>query len=129
MIETLDRVELNRIVKKVIGCAYAVGKVLKYGYLEKVYENAMTYEIGQAGLKVQQQKSIQVKYKGVVVGEYTPDLLVENSVLVELKTTKAIDDAHIAQCLNYLTAMDLRICLLINFSQSRVEFKRLVYRF
>jgi GxxExxY protein len=70
-----------------------------------------------------------VKYKGIVAGEYIADLLVENQILVELKTAKAIEDSHIAQCLNYLTATDLRLCLLINFGESKIEFKRLVYRF
>jgi GxxExxY protein len=124
-----QRTELNRIAKMVIGCAYEVGKHLKYGYLEKVYENALSYEIGKTGLKVEQQKNIIIKYKDTVVGNYVADLLIENSLLIELKTAKAIDQTHIAQCLNYLTATDLRICLLINFGESKIEFKRLVHKF
>lgn len=126
---TKSRFELNRIARTTIGCAYEVGKHLKYGYLEKVYENALAYEIRKAGLKVQQQQNIKVKYKDIVAGDYVADLLVEDCVLVELKTSKGIEDANIAQSLNYLTATDLRICLLINFGEKKIEFKRLVHRF
>lgn len=129
MSESESRVESNRITKKVIGCAYEVGKKLKYGYLEKVYENALALEMREIGLQVEQQKSIHVSYKGKIVGEYVGDLLVENRVLVELKTAKAIEDAHVAQCLNYLTATGLKICLLINFGEKGVEVKRLVQGF
>ncbi len=129
MLTGTERTQLNLFAKRVIDCAYEVGKHLKYGYLEKVYENALGYEISKTGLKVEQQKSILVKYKEAVVGNYTADLLVENRLLVELKTAKGIEDAHIAQCLNYLTATDLRICLLINFGERKIEFKRLVHQF
>ena len=129
MFENSSHLELNHISKKVIGCAYAVGKVLKYGYLEKVYENALAYEINKAGLKVQQQAPIVVKYKEMIAGEYVADLLVEDCFLIELKTAKAIDDTHIAQCLNYLTATGLKICLLINFGEHKIEIKRLVNNF
>lgn len=129
MDQTKSRFELNRIARIIIGCAYEVGKHLKYGYLEKVYENALAYEIRKAGLKVRQQQSIKVNYKEIVAGDYVADLLAEECVLVELKTSKGIEDAHIAQSLNYLTATDLRICLLINFGEKKIEFKRLVHRF
>lgn len=119
VVETITRLELNKIARKVIGCAFEVGKHLKYGYLEKVYENALVYEIQKAGLKVDQQKSISVKYKDIVAGQYAADLLVESNVLIELKTAKCIDDSHVAQCLNYLTATDLRICILINFGEKK----------
>ena len=127
--EAKDRTELNRIAKQIVGCAHAVGKVLKYGYLEKVYERALVYEIQKSGLKVDQQYGISVGYKDIVVGEYMADLLVEGCVLVELKTAKTFEDSHVAQCLNYLTATDLRICLLINFGEKAIEFKRLVNKF
>ncbi len=65
-----------------------------------------------------------VRYKGVIIGEYTADLRVERSVLVELKVVRALDDVHRAQCLNYLEATGLRVCLLLNFAEPRVEMKR-----
>ena len=120
-----DRV--NEITEKIIGCAYAVGNVLGCGFLEKVYENALAFEIRKAGLAVRQQHSIQVRYEGEVVGDFAADLLVEGVVLVELKVAKVLDDAHFAQCLNYLKATGLQVCLLINFGRPKVEVKRLVH--
>jgi GxxExxY protein len=118
--------QINRITEKIIGCAYKVSNELGCGFLEKVYENALAYEVGKLTLKVQQQQDIDVFYDGIKVGHYEADLLVEEIVLVELKTVKYLDDVHKAQCLNYLKATGLKICLLINFGNPRVEVKRLV---
>ena len=73
---------------------------------------------------MRQKHGITVRYKGVTIGEYTADLLVEGSVLVELKAVRALDDIHRAQCLNYLKATGLRVCLLLNFARPRLEMKR-----
>lgn len=78
------------------------------------------------GLKAEQQKQIKVFYDNFEVGFYESDLLLENTVLVELKTVKNLDDNHKAQCLNYLKATGLKICLLMNFGNPRVEVKRLI---
>src|SRR5262249_27483346 len=99
------------------------------GFLEKVYENALTHEVRKSGLVVTQQSPITVLYDGVVVGDYVADLLVEESVIVELKTVKSFDDVHAAQCLNYLKATGIRVCLLINFGCPRIQVKRLVHAF
>jgi GxxExxY protein len=123
------RSELNGITETIIGCAYTVGKTLYPGYLEKVYENALAHELRKAGLKAEQQIPISVMYDGIVVGEFIADLLVEDAVMVELKAAKRLDDAHAAQCLNYLVATRLTVGLLINFGNSRVEVKRLVNDF
>jgi GxxExxY protein len=120
------RSDLDRITEKIIGCAYTVGNTLGCGFLEKIYENALTLELRKAGLITAQQHGIQVRYDGIVVGEYVADLLVEGIVLVELKAVKALDDIHAAQCLNYLKATGIQICLLINFGRPRVEVKRLI---
>jgi GxxExxY protein len=80
-------------------------------------------------LRVQSQVPVQVKYDNVVVGEYVCDLLVQDSVVVELKAVKALDDVHMAQCLNYLKATGLKVCLLINFGKKKVEFRRIVNHF
>jgi GxxExxY protein len=122
----IHRSDLDRITEKIIGCAYTVGNTLGCGFLEKIYENALTLELRKAGLKTAQQHGIQVRYDGIVVGEYVADLLVEGIVLVELKAVKALDDIHAAQCLNYLKATGIQICLLINFGRPRVEVKRLI---
>ena len=122
-----DIQDLNPITEKIIGCAYTVSNTLGAGFLEKVYENALAHELRKAGLKVEQQRPIQVIYDGVAVGEYFADLIVEDCVLVELKASKALDEAHKLQCINYLKATGRRVCLLLNFGTSRVEIKRLVF--
>jgi GxxExxY protein len=120
-----DEHRLNATSETIIGCAFTVANTLGQGYLEKVYENALAHEIRLAGLEVEQQKGLAVHYKGVVVGEYCTDLVVAGCVLVELKAAKALDDAHVAQCLNYLTATGLPLCLLLNFGEPKVKVKRL----
>ena len=79
---------------------------------------------GRRGLCAEQQQPIQVVYDGTVVGDYLADIVVEDLVIVELKAVKAFDEVHFAQCINYLNATGMKICLLINFGQSRIEIKR-----
>ena len=119
--------EINQITEKIIGCAYKVSNALGSGFLEKVYENAFAYELKKSGLKVLQQAPIKVKYESIVVGDYIADILVEDCVLVEIKVVKQIDESHMAQCMNYLKATGINICLLFNFATRRLEFKRIVY--
>jgi GxxExxY protein len=114
------------VSKRIIGCAFVVANTLGAGFLEKVYENALTHELRKVGLAVEQQYNIAIEYDGVTVGEYTADLLVEHSVIVELKAAKALDEVHYAPCLNYLKATGLRLCLLFNFGKLRLEIKRFV---
>ena len=120
------RKQLNELAEKVIGCAFTVANTLGTGFLEKVYENALAHDLRKADLKTAQQHGIAVYYDGVVVGDYCADLLVDDSLLVELKAVKALDEIHMAQCLNYLRATGLPICLLVNFYRPKVEIKRLV---
>jgi len=91
-----------------------------------LYENALVHELRKSGLAVSQQHPMVVRYDGVVVGDYAVDLLVEDTVLVELKVARAIDDIHRAQCMNHLKATGLRLCLLLNFGTPRLEIKRVV---
>ncbi len=121
-----DRLMNEEITEKIIGCAYTVANTLGAGFLEKVYENALAHEIRKTGLDVKQQSPITVYYDGVVVGEYVADLVVENEVIVELKSAKSLDNVHMAQCLNYLKATGRKVCLLINFGSPRIELKRIV---
>ena len=118
--------EINQITEKIIGCAYNVSNTLGAGFLEKVYENALAHELRKLDLNVRQQYPIKVLYDGLVVGEYFADLQIEDRVLVELKTVKQLDNIHMAQCMNYLKATDLSICLLINFGKPKVEVKRVI---
>jgi len=117
----------DALTEKIIGCAYTVLNTLGCGFLEKVYENALAHEMRKAGLAVQQQVVITVRYDGVVVGDYAADVIVEGKVLVELKAVKAFDDVHLAQCLNYLKATGLDTCLLLNFGGTRLGIKRISF--
>jgi GxxExxY protein len=94
--------------------------------LRKFYKNALVHALRKSGLAVSQQHPVVVRYNGIVVGEYAVDLLVEDIVLIELKIAKAIDEIHRAQCLNYLKATGLHLCLLLNFGEPRLEIKRIV---
>ena len=118
--------EDDRLTSRIIGCAYRVANELGSGFLEKVYENALAHELRKAGFKVVQQHGIEVHYDGVKVGDYVADLLVDGYVLVELKACKDLDDVHLAQCLNYLKATGLKVCLLMNFGRPKVQIRRLM---
>jgi GxxExxY protein len=118
--------DLNEISRRVIGCAFAVSMALGAGFLEKVYENALAHELRKSGLRVEQQRPIDIWYDGILVGQYVADLVVEGVLLVEMKVVKAIDNIHLAQCLNYLKATGYRLCLLLNFANTKVEVKRIV---
>ncbi len=124
-----DNQRLNEISGKVIGAAMKVSNTLGSGFLEKVYENALAHELRKSGLEVKQQHAMTVLYDGAVVGDYAADLHVEELVLVELKAVKALDEVHMAQCMNYLKATGLRLCLLLNFGQPQLQVKRIVRQF
>jgi GxxExxY protein len=121
-----NEIKLNELSEKIIGAAFEVSNILGVGFLEKVYENALNIELELRGLQAQQQAPLKVYYKDELVGDYFADILVENEIIVELKTVKEFDDIHIAQCLNYLKITGLKLCLLINFSKPRVDIKRIV---
>jgi GxxExxY protein len=120
-----DERRWNEITQAIIGSSYAVSNALGCGFLEKVYENSLAFELRQAGFEVLQQQGVNVHYRGIVVGEYVTDLLVEKTIIVELKAVRAVDDIHVAQCLNYLKATGYPICLLLNFGLPQVTIKRL----
>src|SRR4051812_19526365 len=106
---------MNELTENVIGCAYLVSNTLGCGFLEKVYENALTVELRKSGLSVVQQQPMNVLYDGLVVGEYFADIIVENALIVEIKALSALSDAHKSQIINYLKATSMRLGLLINF--------------
>ena len=95
--------------------------------MKKVYENALAHELQKTGLSVKQQYGISIIYDGLIVRDYVADLLVGRRILVELKAVKALDAVHAAQCLNYLRATGMPVCLLLNFGRSRLEIRRLVW--
>ena len=118
---------LNKLSEKIIGCAFKVHNTLGCGFLEKVYENALTHDLRKSSLSVEQQKPIQVVYDGIVVGDYFADILVESAVILELKATKVIDGIHEAQLLNYLKATGFNLGLILNFGSPKLQIRRLVY--
>ena len=118
--------ELNKLSERIIGAAYNISNALGTGFLEKVYENALVHELRKENIKIEQQKPIKVFYDNIVVGDYIADLMVNNTVIVELKAAKRIDDRHLAQTLNYLKATKLKLGLIINFGTPKVEIKRVI---
>jgi GxxExxY protein len=114
------------ITNTILKVYYEVYNELGHGFLEKVYQNAMYFELKARGLKVESQKEIKVYFKQQLVGEYYSDLILENKVIIELKATEVLMNAHVAQTINYLKATPIEIGILLNFG-SEPEFKRLIY--
>ncbi|MCW8907763.1 MAG: GxxExxY protein [Sedimenticola sp.] len=113
-------------IRLVVGAAFEVSNQLGCGFLEKVYERALCHELSRRGIVVKQQVGFPVSYKGKQVGNFVADLMVEERILVELKCVDALGAIHTAQCINYLKASELKICLLINFQHPRIQWKKLV---
>ncbi len=120
-------IQHKEITEQIIGAAFEVHNQLGSGFLEKVYKNAMQVELSQRGLRCETESQIKVKFKGVTVGEYYADLLVNETVIVELKVAKQYNPADEPQLLNELKATGTKVGLLINFGKEKVEFKRFVY--
>lgn len=116
----------DSITERIIHCAYQVSNKLGSGFLEKVYENALVIELKKNGFQVQQQFSIEVYYEGECVGNYFADILVNEQIIVELKCVKSVEDIRVAQLLNYLKATEMKIGLILNFWNPKVEVRRLV---
>lgn len=114
------------ITSQIIAAFYAVYNKLGYGFLEKVYQNALILELRKSGLKLQEQVPIQVCYEGRPVGEYFADLLIEDQVIVEIKAADSLTVAHENQLVNYLKATRLEVGLLLNFGPEP-KFKRKIF--
>ncbi|MGH7908434.1 MAG: GxxExxY protein [Thermodesulfobacteriota bacterium] len=111
---------------KIIGLAMEVHRKLGYGFLEKVYENALMLLLRREGIEAKQQAPIKVYFEGEVVGEYFADILVDDKIILELKVLNEITDVHIAQSLNYLKATGLRLAIILNFGKRKLEHERLI---
>ena len=123
----MDRIlkmEEQELTEKIIGCAMKVHSALGPGFLESVYQKALVHELGKAGLKVEWEKPITVHYDGIVVGDFSADMLVEDRVMLELKANHALAPANEVQLVNYLTVTGIEVGLLLNFGAERLEFKR-----
>ena len=117
----------KEITQEITGASFDVFRELGYGFLERVYQKAMKVELEIRGLKAETEAEIQVWYKGVIVGDYRADILVNNCVLVELKVSPVINLKDEAQLLNELKATGIKVGLLMNFGKQKVEFIRRVY--
>ena len=118
--------DINDVTYAINGAVFEINRILGPGFLEKVYENALVFELEKRGLKAESQVPIKVFYKRKVVGEYVADILVEDRVIVELKTVEALDKIHEAQPLNYLKATGINVGILVNFKHPKAEIKRMV---
>ncbi|MCY3008492.1 MAG: GxxExxY protein [Planctomycetota bacterium] len=116
--------QFGEITEKIIGCAFEVINELGTGFLESVYEKALTIALQEKGFRVQCQHPIRVYFRQRIVGEFYADLLVEGKIIVELKVAKAIAPEYQAQIINYLKATGIEVGLLVNFGNPKLEFKR-----
>lgn len=118
----------SEITQAIIGCAFEVINELGAGFLESVYEKALHLALLEKGLRVESQHPARVLFRGHNVGDFDADLLVEEKVIVELKAVKAILPEHQAQVINYLNATGIEVGLLINFGNSKLEYRRMTRR-
>ena len=118
--------EHKELTEKIIGCAYRVYNRMGFGFLESVYERCMLIELRKADLDTESQKPIRVQYDGEVVGDFVADILVNDTVILELKSVRKLVEAHEVQLVNSLVATGELVGLLINFGETRVEVKRKV---
>jgi len=116
--------EKEELTHRVIGCAYQVYNSLGFGFLESVYRRAMVIEIGISRMLVKEESPLRVYYRDQIVGDFFGDLVVEDELIVELKSVERLAKAHEAQLVNYLVATGIDIGLLINFGPTGVEVKR-----
>ncbi|MCX6257761.1 MAG: GxxExxY protein [Bacteroidia bacterium] len=116
----------KELSNKIIKCFYTVYNTLGFGFLEKVYENALIIELVKNGLKAEKQKPIKVLYDSQIVGEYFADVIVEDSIILELKAAEFVIEEHELQLINYLKATEKEIGLLLNFGKTP-EFKRKIF--
>lgn len=117
---------LAQEVYSIVGAAFEVSNQLGCGYLEKPYENALTVEFKLREIPFVQQPRFEVHYKSVVVGEYIPDLIAFNAIVIDLKTIDAIGNNERAQMLNYLKTTGHKVGLIINFKHPKLEWERLI---
>jgi GxxExxY protein len=114
------------ITDSIIKCAYDVHRKLGFGFLEKVYENALALKLGKAGHKIEQQTPIKVYFEEQIVGDYFADIIVDGKVIIELKSCSELSKAHETQLVNYLKATNIKVGLLLNFGE-RLKIVRKIF--
>ena len=116
----------SELTEKIIACAYKVYNKMGYGYLESVYEKCMLIELAGIGLNVETQKRLKVFYQNQIVGDFVADVIVNDTVIVELKSVSKIVKAHEIQLVNYLVTTNMPVGIILNFAMDKVEVKRKV---
>jgi len=118
--------EYKEVTEAIIGCAYRVYNKMGFGFLESVYEKCLLIELHKLGLDIESQKPITVYYESKIVGEFVADIIVNDAIIIELKSVKQIIKAHEVQLVNYLVATGKPVGVIINFAERKVEIKRKV---
>lgn len=118
----------EELTGRIIACAIEVHKALGPGFLESIYESALVIELRRAGLRVEQQKIIPLTYRGISIGEHRLDLIIEETIIVELKAISDLEDIHFAIVRSYLKATGLKHGLLLNFAKMPLTVKRVIYQ-
>ena len=121
-----DKIVYRDLSYKIVGLAIQVRKELGFGFLEKVYENALMILLRENGIQAEQQVPIKVTFHGQIIGDNIADILVEGPIIIELNAADKITPAHKAQVLNYLKATGLKLAILLNFGKDSLEHERLV---
>jgi len=116
--------EYEELTEEIIGCAYNVYNRMGFGFLESVYEKCLLIELRKAGFRADSQEPITVFYEGEIVGDFVADIIVDDTIILELKSVRRIAKAHEIQLVNYLVATGKPVGLLINFGEHRVEIRR-----
>ncbi len=117
---------MEKLTERIIGSAFEVLNELGHGFPEALYQKAPAHELAQSGISVEQQVPFEVRYKGVLVGNYYADIVVDKRVIIELKTVEKLVPAHVGQVLNYLRAGNLHVGLLLNFAKPKLEYRRVL---
>jgi GxxExxY protein len=122
----MDEYLHQELTSKIISCFYKVYNTFGFGFLEKVYENALLIELTKNGLFVERQEPIKVNYENELVGEYFADIMVESIIILELKAAESLIEEHELQLINYLKATDIELGLLLNFGK-KPEIRRKIF--
>jgi len=123
----MTSMDINDITYQINGAVFEVNRILGHGFLERIYKKALLIELWKRDLKAESEVPIQVQYKGELVGDYFADIVVENRIILELKSIEKLQPVHEAQLLNYLKATGIQVGLLINFTHPKAEIKRMVF--
>ena len=119
----------NEITARIIEAAFEVGNELGVGYLESVYENALCIALRQKDLQVSRQVPLKVSFRGVIIGDFKADLMINEKIIVEIKVAANLLNEHYAQILNYLKTAGIEVGLVINFGTPKIQYRRFENRF